>query len=76
MENEIWKDVKEYEAVLQVSDLGNARTKDRYVINSNGVKIFRKGINKKAKLTHGYYQIQLNQKGKNICFMLHRLIID
>lgn len=46
MNNEIWKDIKGYEGLYQVSNLGNVRSLDRFVYDFNSSsknKRFKKG---------------------------------
>jgi len=68
MENEIWKDIKGYEGIYQISNLGR-------------VKSFHKRMRKKLFLNNhltlaGYYQIELNKDGKQnrTTTHLHQLI--
>lgn len=35
---EIWKDIKGYEGLYQISSFGNVKSLDRYIINKNGDK--------------------------------------
>ena len=59
---EIWKDVKGYEGLYQVSNLGN-------------VKSIRKNIIKKpSRLPKGYLQMRLSKNGKNKYISIHRLV--
>ena len=38
MNNEIWKNIKGYEELYQVSNLGNVRSLDRFVYDFNSKK--------------------------------------
>lgn len=65
---EIWKDIKGYEGLYQISNLGN-------------VKSFpRNGTSKKEKIRkpntdrYGYHYITLYKNGKNKTFKIHRLV--
>mgnify|MGYP002768802733 CR=1 FL=1 len=53
MEEEIWRDIKDYEGYYQVSSKGRVRSLDRYIIKSNGVTEFKRGV---------IIQIQFNSK--------------
>lgn len=65
---EIWKDIKGYEGLYQVSNLGRVKSLERIITKKNGVtlpikeKILQYGIDRK-----GYYFVGLykNSKGKN-----------
>ena len=75
---EIWKDIKGYEGLYQVSNLGNVRSLD-ILINCKGArgidKHIRKGrILKKVINTKGYYYINLSKKSKIKNTRVHRLV--
>ena len=62
MENEIWKDIKGYEGLYKISNLGNC-----YSIKSDRkIKCFDNG--------HGYLFYPLHKEGKTKQFYMHRLI--
>lgn len=68
MEKEIWKDIKGYEGLYQVSNLGRVRSMDRY----DSLKHFRKGrILKQSKINSGYLTVSL---GRNNRFLVHRIV--
>lgn len=64
LDNEIWVDVKGYEGLYQVSNLGRVKSLDRKIIDCNSKKFFLKG--KILKLTNckGYNIVGLHNKGK------------
>ena len=74
---EIWKDIKEYEGLYQVSNLGRIKSLDRIIksgiSNSGYIKINGKILKKKLG-KNGYLSIQLWKEGKGKWFMVHRLI--
>ena len=43
MENEIWKSIKDYEGLYEVSNIGRVRSLDRENIDSTGRKRYFKG---------------------------------
>ena len=63
---EIWKDIKDYEGLYQVSNLGRVKS-----LNYNHT-----GKEKILKLhdTHGYYRAYLCNKGKQFKIFVHRLV--
>ena len=61
---EIWKDIKGYEGLYQVSNLGNVKSFDRVVYKKNGVVEYRKGkIRKPNKIRTGYLMYSLSKNG-------------
>ena len=72
---EIWKDIKEYEGLYQVSNLGKIRTLDRYVNCLYGQKRLLKGqIVKLFKNNSGYFIVSLYRENKFKNFLVHRLV--
>lgn len=71
--NEIWKDIKNYEGLYQVSNLGNVRSLDRKVWNYT-----KKGrILKQTSNNHSYFYVSLNKDGniQKHCY-IHRLVAE
>lgn len=69
MEKEIWKDIKGYEGLYQVSNLGRIKSlnyrhtgKEKILIVSNH--------------NSGYKQLQLNKYGKGKMYRVHRLVAE
>lgn len=62
MEHEIWRDIKGYEGIYQVSNLGEIKS------------IKKARIIKGSLDSRGYPHIQLFKNGKMKCFKTHRLI--
>ena len=67
---EIWKDIKDYEGIYQISNLGNIKSLDRpkrnYDINTGMFTLVTiRGKIRKPRLTSfGYYTILLSKNGK------------
>lgn len=60
--NEVWVDIKGYEGLYKVSNLGNVSGVDRVVEYSNGAKHFVKGVIKsQRKNSDGYYRVSLSK---------------
>lgn len=70
---EIWKDIKDYEGLYQVSNLGRVKSLDR--IDNSNHKIHEK-ILKTRDRGNGYLAINLNVKGKLKTFSVHRLVAE
>ena len=70
---EIWKDIKDYEGLYQVSNLGRVRSVDRYVKSKGNSKRLVKGKILKLYINNcGYCFVLL--KGK--CLLVHRLVAE
>ena len=73
---ELWKDIKSFEGLYQVSTWARVRSLDRWVVYKNGVKRFFKGkILKIFYYSSGYYMVELNKKCKKK-YLLHRLVAE
>lgn len=71
---EIWRDIKDYEGLYQVSNLGRVRSFDQYLNDNGGIK-FKKGrILKPLKGTKGYLLVRLYKDGIGKTFKIHRLV--
>lgn len=73
---EVWKPVKGYEGLYEVSNLGNVRSVDRYVMYGNRY-CFLKGKPKKDYLTStGYLSTDLYKNSQRKHYFVHRLVAD
>ena len=72
---EVWKDVKGYEGYYQVSNLGNARSLDREVLNQGVVQPI-KGRVLKAGIRNGYKSVVFSLNGKVKNHSMHRLVAE
>ena len=80
--NEIWKDIKDYEGLYQVSNLGRVRSVDRYVKHWDNVNNWKSG----EKLIKGkiliytkrneYLGVILCKNGKTKAYSVHRLVAE
>lgn len=72
---EIWKAVKGYEGLYEVSNLGNVRSLDRPFKNKQGIAISKGRIlTPFYEEKKGYYQVRLAKNGKNKTYRIHRLV--
>lgn len=77
MIKEIWKDIKEYEGLYQGSNLGRARSLDRWVNSKNGSMQFIKGrILKLIKNRYGYLYVNLYKNNIKKTYQVHRLVAE
>lgn len=72
--NEIWRDVKGYEGLYQVSSLGNVRSLDRYKENNRGRYLQKGRILRKSYDKDGYSMVGLYKNGKSCSKKVHRLV--
>lgn len=80
---EIWKDIKGYEGLYQVSNLGRVKSLDRWRPVTE--KTLKKGykpkmtkgtILKPSKLKKGYLQVSLQKNGKKKWKRIHQLVAE
>ena len=77
MEKEIWRPVKNYEGLYEVSNCGNVRRLDCIIIDTKGRTYLHKGrIMKPTKNKYGYYYLPLSKKGNRKLCKVHRLVAD
>ena len=80
MNNEIWKDIKGYEGLYQVSNLGNVRSLDRFVYDFNSSsknKRFKKGKLLKVRQTGKLYLSAFLSKNNILKkYFVHRLVAE
>lgn len=78
---EIYKPIKEFENLYEISNLGNVRSLDKIntFIKKDGTVINRTIKGKLLKLTvsnNGYYKISLHKDSKVITKYVHRLVAE
>jgi len=72
---EIWKDIKDFENMYQVSNLGRVKSLPRIIMRKDGKKQTIKGqFLKGSKDTKGYIQVELKKDGKRNIKVIHRLV--
>ena len=80
MNKEIWKDIKGFEGLYQVSNMGEVKSLDRKVIQYNGYnyseRIYKGKMLKSAISRNGYKRVVLQNVNakKNCC--VHRLVAE
>ena len=74
---EIWRDIKDYEGLYQISNLGRVRSLDRYAKHSRGGNMLIKGkILKPTINSNDYYVVNLSKNGVEIINYIHRLVAE
>lgn len=74
---EIWKDIKGYEGLYQISNLGNVRSLDKYVNYKNIKQRLIKGkIIKPIDSGNGYMRVSLSNKNNAKAYSIHRLVAE
>lgn len=69
---EIWKDIKGYEGLYQISNTGKVKSLERYMNNRKCEEII-----KVPSLTNkGYYRLPLCKYGKIKYYYIHRLVAE
>lgn len=72
---EIWKDIKGYEGLYQVSNKGRVKSLDRYVLR-NGNTLFVRGVILSQLNNRGYLTVRLCNSGKYKNYFVHRLVAN
>jgi hypothetical protein len=74
---EIWRDIKDYEGLYQVSNLGRVKSLKRTRINKGGsTSIVKETILTPLKTDRGYLQVRLYKDGKNKLLRIARLVAE
>lgn len=80
VESEIWKPIKGYEGLYEVSNMGRVRTVERMTYNPAvlGDGCYRRvpGIIRKPNIMHGQYCVSLRKDNAVKVFRIHRLVLD
>lgn len=75
--NEKWKDIKGYEGLYQVSDLGRIRScartvKKQWFLKHIRERILKQGVDRKS----GYCNVSLRKDGKYNTIRVHRIVAE
>jgi len=73
LDNEVWKDILDYEGLYQVSNLGRVIRIGRK--KTRGNKYILDRVLKQTKDKNGYTQVNLSKQGKSKMCKTHRLVI-
>lgn len=73
---EIWKPVKGYEGLYEVSNKGNVRSVDRYVRNDKQYRLLKGKPMKTFPNLYGYLKTNLYKNGQRKLHSVHRLVAE
>lgn len=75
-EEEVWKDIKNYEGRYQVSNWGRVKSLERIVIcgNHGSKRLFKEIIKKTGHIKDGYEVVILCKQGEPHNFFVHKLV--
>jgi hypothetical protein len=74
---EVWKEVKDYEGLYEVSNLGRVKRLSKWTKVGNVAKRFDKEKILKQGLHHkGYFHVILSKNGKSKTITTHRLVLS
>ena len=76
LENEIWKDIPNYEGFYQASNMGRIKSLERFRKGKNDCLVPLKEKILKPKITRGYYQIVLCKNSTQKKYYIHRLVYE
>jgi hypothetical protein len=74
MNSEVWKDVKDYEGLYQVSNFGRVKSLKREWSTNKNKRCHDDIIMKICNLSRGYQGVPLCKDGKTKTFKVHRLV--
>lgn len=72
---EIWKDIKDYEGLYQVSNFGRVKSLRRYVARGTNKYWVNEKI-LKPRYTKGHYYTSLHKNKKSKNYYIHRLVAE
>ena len=74
---EIWRDVKGYEGLYQVSNLGRVKSLAKYKNGNGGSKFWiKEKILNPKKMENGYLRVVLHKNREKKYFQVHRLVYE
>lgn len=77
MSTEIWQEIRGYEGLYKVSNLGRVKSENRVVMRGNGApQTFSEKIIAQRDNSNGYYRVALWKDGKQEYRFVHRLVAE
>ncbi len=74
--NEIWKPIEGYEGLYEVSNKGNVRSVDRYVMYGNRCCLLKGKPRKAHLISTGYLMADLYKNSQRTHYLIHRLVAE
>lgn len=74
LKGELWKSIKDYEGLYEVSNFGRIRSVDRYVEQQGRMQLYKGCLMSPFYNNSGYVCIRLSKNNKKHNFTLHRLV--
>lgn len=74
--NEVWKPIKGYERLYEVSNLGNVRSLDRYLMFGDRYCLLKGKPKKVFHNSKGYLRTTLSKNNKGKHYSVHRLVAE
>ena len=74
--DEVWRPVKGYEELYEVSNLGNVRSVDRHLMWGNQYCLFKGKPKKSFPNSMGYLRTGLYKNGQGKHYFIHRLVAE
>lgn len=74
--NEIWKPIKGYEGLYEVSNFGRVRSLDHIVKSKGGTRMVKGRIIQSRSKTNGYMRVNLWKDNVANTFLVHRLVAE
>lgn len=73
---EIWKDIKGFECLYQVSNFGNVKSLTRKVVQKRRIYAKKEKILKNNISPYGYCYVNLYRNNKGKGYLIHRLVAE
>lgn len=74
---EIWKDIKNYEGLYQISNTGKVKRLSKIILGKNGTKqLIKEKIMNGSITFNGYVRVGLSKNGKVTKIRIHRLVAE
>ena len=74
--SEIWKPVKGYEGLYEVSNLGNLRSLDKHIMYGNRYCLLKGKPMKPYLISTGYLMAELYKNSQRTHYLIHRLVSE
>ena len=71
---EVWKDIKEYENLYKISNLGRVKSLNRLIKEKRGFREIKERILKQGSDSGGYKQVNLYKDKKPKRILVHKLV--